>query len=275
MFSNMQFVVDGITIMAPHNPSLIAWDLRYVSQMVMLSGAALANAGVVGSPNLNTLPTNDLGIGLRVPGQQNNDCNVIVDFSCEGFYYGATVTEHFTALRLALIYCQVGLYIGGLGGISFHGASIVNYSVEATPIHIQCLDNDSGTFPIDIVSLHTETSTTWDVQDPNSMLTGTIHWTKNDNTAPLVSGGTRLKLISQNKASTPGAKTPPSVSASTSAFQNPFWRDCAVTVSGGTVTAIAVDGTATGIIAGTVIVPTGKTITLTYSVAPAWNWVAL
>lgn len=275
MFTNLQFVVEGVTVMAPHNPSLMGWDLKYVAQMVMLSGAALADAGVAGSPSLNTLPTNDQGIGLRVPNQQNNACNLIVDFACEGFYYGCTVTEHFTALRLMIVYCQVGLFVGGLGGISFHGASIVNYGVEATPIHIQCLDNDSGTFPIDIVSLHTETSTTWDVDDVNNMLTGTIHWMKNDNTTPLVRGGAKIKIISQNKAAVPGAKTPPSVSGSTVAFQNPFWRDCAVTISGGTVTGIAVDGTATGATTGTVIVPTGKTITLTYSVAPTWNWVAL
>lgn len=47
-----------------------------------------------------------------------------------------------------------------------------------------------------------------------------------------------------------------------------------VNVSGGTVTAIAVDGTVlTGVTSGVIMVPSGKTITLTYSSAPSWQWV--
>jgi len=72
-----------------------------------------------------------------------------------------------------------------------------------------------------------------------------------------------------------GAQTAPAVPASTSALTNPFYRDAAVSVSGGTVTEIAVDGTATGLTAGTVLVPTGSTITLTYSSAPSWVWVTV
>jgi hypothetical protein len=75
---------------------------------------------------------------------------------------------------------------------------------------------------------------------------------------------------------TTGVQTPPAIPASTVALVNPFWRDAAVTVNGGTVTVIAVDGTATGITSGTVVVPAGKNIAITYSVVPtSWNWVLL
>lgn len=45
-----------------------------------------------------------------------------------------------------------------------------------------------------------------------------------------------------------------------------------VTVTGGTVTVIAVNGVTTGLTTGAIYVPTGGTITLTYSVAPTWAW---
>lgn len=48
--------------------------------------------------------------------------------------------------------------------------------------------------------------------------------------------------------------------------------DATVVVAGGTVSAIAVGGTAAGITAGTVRVPSGQTITLTYTIAPTWQW---
>lgn len=47
-----------------------------------------------------------------------------------------------------------------------------------------------------------------------------------------------------------------------------------VTVSGGTVSGIAVNGTATGLTTGAINVPTNGTITLTYTVAPTWVWAA-
>jgi hypothetical protein len=45
-----------------------------------------------------------------------------------------------------------------------------------------------------------------------------------------------------------------------------------VMISGGTVTAITVNDTATGLTSGTVTIMPGDTISLTYSVAPAWKW---
>jgi hypothetical protein len=66
--------------------------------------------------------------------------------------------------------------------------------------------------------------------------------------------------------------TQPAVPASTVAQFNPAGFPVAVTVTGGTVTVISVNGTATGQTSGTVVVPTAGTITLTYSAAPTWTW---
>lgn len=67
----------------------------------------------------------------------------------------------------------------------------------------------------------------------------------------------------------------PSVPASTTAQVNTFGAPMMVYVSGGTVSAIAVDGTSTGLTSGAFIVRPMGTITLTYSSAPSWLWQAL
>jgi hypothetical protein len=66
--------------------------------------------------------------------------------------------------------------------------------------------------------------------------------------------------------------TTPAVPASTVAQFNPNGFPVSVTVTGGTVTGISVNGTTTGQTSGTVVVPAAGTITLTYSAAPTWTW---
>lgn len=66
--------------------------------------------------------------------------------------------------------------------------------------------------------------------------------------------------------------TQPSVPASTTAQTNTTGSDCTVYVTGGTVSAIAVGGVATGLTSGAFRVAAGQTITLTYSAAPTWAW---
>ena len=69
-----------------------------------------------------------------------------------------------------------------------------------------------------------------------------------------------------------GLQSGVSIPASTTALTNPFPFACMVRVSGGTVTAVSLDGNATGDTAGWFRVEFGGTITLTYSVAPSWTW---
>lgn len=70
-----------------------------------------------------------------------------------------------------------------------------------------------------------------------------------------------------------GPQTAPAVPASGTALTNPFPFNCTVYVAGGVVTAIAVGGTATGLTSGSVFIPTGETITLTYTSVPTWVWI--
>lgn len=69
-----------------------------------------------------------------------------------------------------------------------------------------------------------------------------------------------------------GPLAAPAVPASGVAQTNTFSVDAMVHVAGGTVSAIAVGGTGTGMTSGSFKVLAGQTITLTYSVAPTWTW---
>lgn len=65
----------------------------------------------------------------------------------------------------------------------------------------------------------------------------------------------------------------PAVPASGTPYTNTLNADATVYVVGGTVTAIAVGGQATGLVTpATVRVQAGQTVTLTYSAAPTWVW---
>jgi hypothetical protein len=70
----------------------------------------------------------------------------------------------------------------------------------------------------------------------------------------------------------PGAVTAPSVPASTVTATNTFPHAILVTLRGGTVSAVAVDGVTLSVFSALVLVPSGKTIALTYAVAPTWTW---
>jgi hypothetical protein len=275
VYSNMKVIIRGITVMAPFNPGIIGVDLRYCAQAHVVSLAVLANAPKVGSPSIGTLATNDLGMGFRGPQNGNNDCYVTDDYSCEGFYYGMQWGEHATGLRVALVYCRVGVFLS-TGGGSYHGGTIVNLSVEVADIGIQAVGTPGSSWPIHIGQMAVESVVTA-VEDSNHVLHGHIHWTDTLDAGPTMVGGANVKMVCVSQKGRPGNKTAPAIPASATPFTNPFWRDCAVVVNGGTVSAIAVDGVATGYTSTdrTVIVPSGKSITLTYTVAPSWTWTAL
>lgn len=65
---------------------------------------------------------------------------------------------------------------------------------------------------------------------------------------------------------------PASGTATTNLVTNATGTVVAVTITGGTLTFVYVNGTQVGTTAGTYLVPVGGTISVTYSVAPAWAW---
>lgn len=68
--------------------------------------------------------------------------------------------------------------------------------------------------------------------------------------------------------------TAPSVPSSGTAATNSYAWAVLATITGGTVTAVTVNGTQVGSGTGSYWVPAGGTIAITYSSAPTWTWVA-
>lgn len=280
LWSNTLFMADGLTVTAPRDPGIVGFDLLRASQMRCGALTVIGDAPQTGAGNITTTPTNGLGVGMFAPDNLNNDHNTIERYSCEGFQTGLVPSEHFHADTVALIYCQDGIFFSGAGTF-LHGWGIDQLSVEASGRHAISIGNTGGlSVPVFIGAMHTETLGSADVDDPGSRLHGTIRWHAISRTAPTVNGATNVQII--NERVPRGAVTGtvaginlPAVPASTTPLTNPYFRDAAVTVAGGTVTAIAVDGQTLGITSGTITVPSGKPFTLTYSVAPTLAWTLL
>lgn len=278
-WNNMLVTVDGITVEVPQNGNICGFDFRGMAEVNIWSASVLARSTVTGAPSI---PTPNWSFGLFMPQTNNNDNSNIGYFSCEGLVYGLIITEHVQANSVRLINCYDGLVIWPTSG--FPHRNIITYaSIENCT---QCIVFAStATQKVDILSADIEWGTGHIVNDSHNAAYGTIRIGSNGgdgsslNTALTsastgVNGGSHLKVINLDQGV--GAVASPTVPASGTALQNPFWHDAAVVISGGTVTNITVDGT-TQLTAtpGTVYLPSGRSITMTYSVAPTWAWVLI
>jgi len=95
--------------------------------------------------------------------------------------------------------------------------------------------------------------------------------TTGQNLCVAVTGGTVTGILVLPNPAQP--LVAPAIPASTVQAVNNTSQPVAVTVVGGTVTVIAVGGVTSGLTAGTVIIPAGGNIAITYSVVPtSWTW---
>lgn len=269
LFSNMLLYIDGIAFVYPANSTVSGLDARCLAEF---------NFGRLGSqadqnPPTATIPAHTWQFGLGMPQTGNNDnCNGVW-YSCEGAYFPILVGEHTCIQSMRAIYCADGIFCQD--GTSFHGAWIGYASIEACAV---CLNvsasNTYSKIVIDVLDYEDGAggfAPQAHIYDPGNRLYGSVGLQTNDTPfAPIVTGAANLDIKSLQAGK--GAVTAPAVPASTVAYQNTFWRDAAVTITGGTVTAITVDGVVTGLTSGTVIVPSGKTISWTGAAAPTWKW---
>lgn len=277
LFNNMLIVIDGISLLMPQDPHINGFDFKGMGQANVKTASCLVATGAALISSI-TYPTAGWQFGLGMPNVDNNDnCNIGI-YSAQGMNYGVIASEHTTIVSMRAVYCVAGLVCaGGINTGTPHGMVIFYASCEACSIGVQFnYDTANPTkitiFMMDYEALGAPFGIFWAINDPANNGLGTIY-VRDVPTAEMVNGGSQLRIYNEDAAS--GHKTAPAIPTSTVAFQNPFWRDAFVNIVGGTVTVIAVDGTATGLTSGSFMVPTGKNITLTYSVAPTWNWVCL
>jgi hypothetical protein len=275
LFNNMLVVIDGIMIAAPASPSLCGFDLRGMGETYVADAAAMT-ASV--PPTMPAPPSNFMS-GLMMPLNGNNDLCEIGSFSVQGWHRGVLVGEHTNAKRIASVYCRTGIGIGGPNG---HGINIEYASVEACIDFVGYVDitpvawGANGAY-FRIGMLDTEVGSgnfapRYTVDDATNKLVGDISINPDGGADSIVmNGGVNVKLI--DISALRGAFTP--TLPATTVASTPIFRDMALTVSGGTVTAIAVDGVSQGVTSGTVLVPSGRSFAITYSVAPTLRAIKL
>jgi len=283
-WSNVKIKVDGVQVMGPANPGIIGWDFKRLANMGCGQFGAMASASVAGTPDLETTPTNDLGIGLRSPEQLNNDMNYVTSFTSEGFYTGMAIGDHFAALRIAIIYAEWGIFIQGPGSFA-HGGTISSLSIEATTKGIVVGNTGGFNYPLFIARADIETVTNF-FDDPGNRLNGEIHWHSIASTTP---GGTskNCRLVNERvprgaiTGTVAGVTLPTLPSSGVASAINPWNRDVEVVIATGgaaTVTQLAVDGMNTGRQCGNnsyvnFTWPQGMTYTATYTGTPTINFV--
>jgi hypothetical protein len=272
-YSNCNIVIKGIQIQVPfttHGSNTTGIDLRGMAnahlENVAFFPAATPNQlnGTFSSPGWS------MGIAMPVPG--NNDLSVMSNCSVEGATYGFYLGEHLAADRLAAIYCYTGMLTGAFFSSvgQFHYNWIGNASVEACVNGIDIVAG--GKVVINVLTVEGSMN---HIVDPTGTSSGSI------GLGGIISNvvvsdpcGIKVTYLDQNA----GAATAPTVSANNAVFRNPFWRDVAVQVNNGTatVTGVKVDGATVLTGPGMVIVPSGKSISLTYgSGTPTWTWTLL
>lgn len=284
VFPNAKPIIENIAIWCTAYTNITALDMTWLSACYLdgftanIFAQPLAGTGVV----LNAI-WNDAsvfgaknGVGVRFPCIGNNADVYAPALSVEGYTTGIIGAEHVRIENFKTTYTGVTLKIDTSIGTTntAQGVTIAHWVNEAYQGAVYA--PSAGLCYLNATMIVEGTGQTYDILDNNGILRGTFNFfdpTDSLATRQPVVTASGLKVFNHTRP--PGHVASPTVPATTAAFTNPFWRDAAVNVSGGTVTVIAVDGTATGLTAGTVIVPTNKAIALTYSAAPAWNWTLL
>ena len=299
LYNNVTVVLEGISVVTGLSTAGLGYgavDLSGTSQAQLIDFACGANTTYentwAGSGNPGG---SNYSRGIIMPTPGNNDTCVLRNVTVYGGYnYAILLTEHCVADALRVLYCWAALCpVGSFGGSAgaVHGIKVLQASVEDCGVQIyQVGAGSGGILYMDIDQLDVEVGSTLNFYDNDSGnalpgMQGTINVTGYTPTGIDVQGSayTGLSQLGARvifNSTTRGWQTPPGVPNTNTALVNPFWRDADVfiTSAGGAVSAIKVNGTATGLTlstSGEVVVPvnTGETITLTYaSTAPTWTW---
>lgn len=270
-WDNLTVVVDGVSITVPVYPTVTAFDFRSCVKLEVPWARALADSN---ETSLHLWDPRDAGgTGLATPRFGNNAHTFIGSFAACGFTTGMLAYEHTSFQEFLAIFCDTGLWAIDSG----HSISGLTYIAEGNTNHLKV---SGGSISVNIVAMQCETASMFRsgyyVYDDGDQGHGRLGVSTSQSVDQInVNGAANFEIILGNPQGR-GHVTAPSMPATTVAFTNPFWRHAAVSLIGGTVTDVKVDGVTVASGSNcTVIVPSGKTITLTYTVAPTWVWTLL
>lgn len=279
-FVNVKPMIRNVRVILPNYTNLTAFDFTYACSLFM-DGCSVNSfiTGLHGAGNLLDVEWNQVlfgsgeGVGVRTPQGGNNADVYIPSITFWGIDKAMVLSsEHVRIDRIIALYTSIVL--GIVESATSHGLSIGHVTAEAYQGGIACLSNGGGSVFINIESWSTEDSgTAYDVRDTGNCLRGQMNFYDNtDARDPIVIGAPNFRVRNCGTRTLGHWTGAPAVPASTVTAQNTTYIDADVYVTGGTVTAITIDGTDTGLTSGLVKVPGGSTIAITYSVAPTWTW---
>ena len=281
-------VWDGISVVIPSPANMGGINLRCMAEAVVPSALVTTNAhppGLDGGSPAGTVqvPTNNSAVGLQMPDTNNNDNSWVGNYSAEGLYYGMFVGEHTVVENCRMIYCVYPWLALSTSHWCMVKAASVEWCINGpditdSRIDIMQIDFEDGRAPWNPSTyLTTTTSSHGSVRYMSNYLEGLIDQTK----MPVPSQMPLVRFFDCRLAGGHRSDTP-TIPTSGTALLNPYYRDAMVTVSGDTVSGVSIDGASTGLTSGAFMVPSGKTITLTYTrtrvspwvgvAAPTWSW---
>jgi hypothetical protein len=292
LYSNMHLVIDGLGIVVPNDPQVAGFDFRGIAEVSVVSASVLAKQST-GSPPAGAPSVPDSGsglwaFGLAMPEVNNNAVCDIGNFAVEGMVSGLQAYEHLSANTIRAVNCFNG--IAFLSNSGAPHACVIRYAMIENCVRIIAFGGTANNIFIDNLDLEVGVGiTTSIINDPSNLGYGLVNVSTNGTGAQLnanilnsgsyaPNGAANLKIL--NSLLPKGPQTAPSIPATTVALPNPFWRDAMVPITAGSSTCVVKIGAATiGTLAAgqfaNVLVPSGQSITLTYTgTAPTWgSWI--
>lgn len=279
--SNIHIEVEDLTVVAPWEPSLAALDLAGAASARLKGVACRAYASRQTIVADNFTDFNYHAPGVFTPMETKRGKATIESLLVEGFLSavntnGSTVIDELVASVCAWA-VRFGIFPSDAATHSvrtiLHDGYYEGYYVDdpVSPVGDELL-------VINIEQLRMTDEDPWGaggtpdhISDVLNTARGTVAVANLDDPDTLdVEGAAQTRVL--NALQSVGVVTAPSVPASTTPLQNPFWRDAIVVINGGAVSDIHIDGMNLGVTASAVLVPTGSEITLTYTTAPTWTW---
>ena len=279
----IHLIWDGITIITTEaSPSITACNAALFASMSGGTFEAYTSYGT---------STTGCCAGLITPQSSNAGMNNFDHIFIQGFFDGLLLGEHVSINFLEIGFNQIGIvpwtrqvsapttfqhssWIGYLNddGSTYSVANNLAANGTTAPSNVpgDLTSHNQMPFVVDQwdFEIYGLVANVQDVNNFGSIRANYNQWPPSN--ALIINGG--ANCIFKSMQQKPGVITPPAVLASGTSYQNASGLPALVTVAGGTVSAIAINGTATGLTSGPVFVPSWGTVKLTYSVAPTWSW---
>ena len=302
-FANVLVNVNGLTAVMPYNGQQYGFDFRFAAQANIQNATAIAfapvnyNAQTVGGPWLRStnIPSNTVAFGLAMPVSTNNDNTNVGLFCAQGLANGVMISEHFTAQRLATIYCGYGIQVTWQpSGTLIHGGSILYWSCEGCNFGLGTSSvGSSCQYNLEVGHVDFETMVSAYVNDPNNVLTGTMSWHALDVWTPQGAGtvAENYRIINNRMTrglwqanANYGIPAPSAAPSSGTAQQNIAYRDATVYASATTSITNTAVGPASGSLTALgqtasanqaipVRVPSGYWYSVTYTGTLTVTWI--